>query len=80
MRSVGGQDVPYGLNMLLKKSLEDPRNSLAEKRINLNICFNGKGTLADSPLLFFCVKFYILGTNYLNRVGNRKNRCSTHLI
>lgn len=54
MRSVGGQDVPYGLNMLLKKSLEDPRNSLAEKRINLNICFNGKGTLADFPPAFFC--------------------------
>lgn len=79
MRIVGGQAAPYGLDISLKISLEDSRNSLAEKSINLNICFSGKGTLADS-LFFYCANFCILGTNYLNRVGNRKNRCSTHLL
>ena len=79
MRIVGGQAAPYGLDISLKRLLEDLRSSLAEKSINLNICFNGKGTLTDFLFFFFPVLiFYISGTNYLNRVGNRKNRCSTH--
>ena len=41
--------------MSLKRLLEDSRNSLAVKNINLNICFNGKGTLTDSLLFFSCV-------------------------
>lgn len=58
MRIVGGQAVPYGPDILLKESLEDLRNPLSEKRINLNICFSGKGTLNDSPFFFVCVLIF----------------------
>ena len=57
MRIVGGQAVPYGLDISLKRSLEDSRNSLTEKSTNLSICFNGKGTLADPLSLFFVLIF-----------------------
>ena len=59
MRIVGGQAVPYGPDILLKGSLEDLRNPLSEKRINLNICFNGKGMLDDSLFFYLCVLIFI---------------------